>query len=80
MQDKEKPSSNALNPPSKTKALHSLTRAGRHGECRLLKTSTQETTKNCKEVANMWWAQTGFKIAYASIVGVWAVLMFVVFT
>lgn len=31
MQDKEKPSSNALNPPSKTKALHSLTRQGRHG-------------------------------------------------
>lgn len=31
MQDKEKPSSNTLSPPSKTKALHSLTRKGRHG-------------------------------------------------
>lgn len=33
-----------------------------------------------KEVASMWWAKTGYKVAYASIVGVWAVLMFVVFT
>lgn len=73
MQDKEKPSSNALNPPSKTKALHSLTRQGRHGgECQ---SELQE-----KEVASMWWAKTGYKVAYASIVGVWAVLMFVVFT
>ena len=28
----------------------------------------------------MWWAQTGYKIAYAGIVGVWAVLMVMVFT
>ena len=33
-----------------------------------------------KEVASMWWAQTGYKIAYAGIVGVWAVLMVMVFT
>lgn len=38
MQDKEKPSSNALNPPSKTEALHSLTRQGsRHGGVRATK-------------------------------------------
>ena len=42
------------------------------GECRL--------TSNEKEVQVMGWAKTGYKIAYASIVGVWAVLMFVVFT
>ena len=27
----------------------------------------------------MWWAKTGYKIAYAGIVGVWAVLMTMVF-
>ena len=54
------------------KALPSLTRGGRHGRVLRL--------KSIKEVASMWWAKTGFKIAYASIVGVWAVLMFVAFT
>ena len=36
--------------------------------------------QNEKEVPSMWWAKTGYKIAYASIVGVWAVLMVMVFT
>ena len=57
---------------STPEALHSLTRwAGMEG---------RRWANLGKEVASMWWAKTGFKIAYASIVGVWAVMMVMVFT